>query len=369
MRSLARHCRLIAYLIIAAVGFFGTISGTIVRPALAQDDVVADFREVLAPYGQWSQHPRWGEVWIPTKRLANWAPYRYGHWAYTEEWGWYWVSDEDFGWITYHYGRWILDPDLSWVWIPGPDWSPAWVSWRRGEEAVGWAPIPPDEVIDEYDDQPEVWCFVRPEEIFTLRVAFVAFPRAQDNEFVQRTVLVSRTILAQQGGRRVAANPGIPPSFIASMLGRPIQTAAIRPHVIRGTVGVTGAVVGGVGVAIHETVEPQTMLIQPAALVPPPIRFQPSHANLGPDTPNALRHLQTLPSGPGASTSALGAPAIRGLHGGPGQQEEFHTTPLPPLPPPQLARRPPPEAPKPPQAVQTPRPRSPIGRDQMTSGF
>lgn len=365
MQSLARRCRLFACLIIAGIGFFGAISSAIVRPACAQNDVAADFRESLAPYGQWSQHPRWGEVWIPANKLANWAPYRYGHWAYTGEWGWYWVSDEDFGWITYHYGRWIRDPDLGWVWIPGTDWSPAWVSWRRGDEAVGWAPMPPDEVIDEYEDQLEVWCFVRPEEIFTFHVAFVTFPRAQDNEFVQRTVLVNRTILAQQGGRRVAANPGIPPSFIASMLGRPIQTVAIQPHVLRGTVGVTGAVVGGADVAAHETVDLQTTLIQPAALVPPPVRFQPGHASLSPDEPSVLRRLQTLPSGLGASLSASGAPASRGLHGGQGQQQEFLTPPLPPLRPPQVARHAPPEAPMPAPAVQPPpRPRTPIGRDQ-----
>jgi len=34
-------------------------------------------------------------------------------------------------------------PGLGWVWVPGYEWAPAWVSWRYGDEYVGWAPLPP----------------------------------------------------------------------------------------------------------------------------------------------------------------------------------------------------------------------------------
>lgn len=385
MRSKASQSRLFAWLIIAAVGCFGAISGSGVQPAHAQDNVVAEFHERLTPYGEWSSHPRWGEVWIPAYVPANWAPYRDGHWAYSDEWGWYWLSDEDFGWITYHYGRWFFDPNLGWVWIPGTEWGPAWVSWRRGDDAVGWAPMPPDEVIDEYEDQPEVWCFVRPEEIFSQRVGFVAFPHAQGSAFEAQTVLVNRTVFAKQGDKRLVANPGIPPSYIAAKIGHPIQTVAIQPHVVRGTIGVPGAVVGEVApsVAIRETVYPQTTLIKPAASLPAPVRFQPSHPSVGPDAPFALRRMLT-------SATATPANTNRGLPGAPGQpahpqggasgsgegslpQQEFRP-PLP-LPAPQrprperLARPAPPPPPPPPPQVVRPVPRANTTREGVTDGF
>jgi hypothetical protein len=378
MRSKASHSRLIACLIIA-VGWFCAISGSGLQPARAQDDVVADFHESLAPYGQWSTHPRWGEVWIPADVQPDWAPYRDGHWAYSDEWGWYWLSDEDFGWITYHYGRWILDADLGWIWIPGSEWGPAWVSWRRGDDAVGWAPMPPDEVIDQYEDQPEVWCFVRPEEIFTQRVGFVAFPRGQDSAFEAQTVLVNRTVFAKQGDKHLVANPGIPPSFIAAKIGHPIQTVAVQPHVVRGTVGVAGAVVADAtpSVAIHETVYPQTTQIQPAASVPPPVRFQAGHLNSGPDAPYALRRMLSTASGSGASSASL-TPANRSLAAHPQQgpsgsvqgnlpQTDFRP-PLP-LPAPQRFARPAPPPAPPPQVVRPQVPRSTTTRDAVTNGL
>jgi hypothetical protein len=384
MRAFAGRSRLFACLVFAFVGTIGIVADGAMMPAQAQDDFAGDFHEALAPYGQWIRHPRWGEVWVPANLPDDWAPYRYGHWVYTDDWGWYWVSDEDFGWIAYHYGRWIPDRDLGWVWIPGTDWSPAWVSWRRGDEAVGWAPMPPDDVIDEYEERPEAWVFVRPQEIFAPRITIVAFPRTQVNVFVQQTVIVNRTVFSRQGGAHVVANAGIPPSFIAAKIGHPIQTAAVQPHVLRGTVGIAGAVVGGVavGVAIHETVRAQSKVIQPATSVPPPVRFKPGQANLGPDAPNALKQMHGAPSGPGPGPSGgqnsqgnfqhqqgniqqqqqqqLQQQQLRGPSGGQGniqehQREEFRRPPPPP--PPQVAK---PAPPPPPQAAKPPPPPPPM---------
>jgi hypothetical protein len=117
-------------------------------PAYAQ--LSDEFQQALAPYGEWRQHPRWGDVWVPDQRPRGWRPYSVGHWVYTDDWGWYWISDDDeadWGWVTYHYGRWILERGFGWFWVPGNDWGPAWVDWRRGDRYVGWAPLAPDDVI------------------------------------------------------------------------------------------------------------------------------------------------------------------------------------------------------------------------------
>lgn len=74
---------------------------------------------------------------------ADWRPYTLGHWVYTKRYGWTWVSEEPFGWATYHYGRWGYAEDIGWYWVPGTRWAPAWVSWRRSNDYIVWAPLPP----------------------------------------------------------------------------------------------------------------------------------------------------------------------------------------------------------------------------------
>jgi hypothetical protein len=103
------------------------------------------FHSVLAPYGHWYHHPRWGDVWRPTRVEIDFRPYHRGHWQYTHQFGWLWVSDYVWGDIPFHYGRWVYDPFDGWLWIPGYVWGPAWVIWRSGGGYTGWFPMPPDD--------------------------------------------------------------------------------------------------------------------------------------------------------------------------------------------------------------------------------
>jgi hypothetical protein len=116
-----------------------------VSSAPAQDTLSEEgfefFYDSLSPYGDWIRVGNYGPCWRP-ETGENWAPYTEGYWAYTDV-GWTWVSHEPFGSIVYHYGRWLLT-DRGWCWVPGADWSPAWVSWRTGQDYVGWAPLPPE---------------------------------------------------------------------------------------------------------------------------------------------------------------------------------------------------------------------------------
>jgi hypothetical protein len=203
--------------------------------------VNVQFRSALEPHGQWRKHNRWGEVWTPAKRDRDWRPYTVGRWAYTDEWGWYWASDEDFGYVTYHYGRWVLDSEFGWVWIPGDEWAPAWVQWRRGDRHAGWAPLPPREVIYDYDDNPDYWVFVSFNNFTAPNIRRVIVPRQERVVFIRQTVVVNRTIIVS-GGSRIAVNPGIEPQIVAARVGRPIRVANVRPVVLAGTVGVQGAV-------------------------------------------------------------------------------------------------------------------------------
>jgi Family of unknown function (DUF6600) len=130
----------------AAIVLPAPLAVSLAVPARAQISVsigFSDFHSRLAPYGRWSNHPRWGEVWHPTQVARDFRPYYYGHWVNTREYGWMWVSDESWGDIPYHYGRWVFDPSEGWLWVPGYVWGPSWVVWRSGGGNIGWFPMPP----------------------------------------------------------------------------------------------------------------------------------------------------------------------------------------------------------------------------------
>jgi uncharacterized protein DUF6600 len=203
----------------------------------------ADFRTALQPYGRWQQHSRWGEVWSPANRARDWRPYTVGRWAYTDDWGWYWISDAgeaNWGWVTYHYGRWVFDPDFGWMWIPGREWSPGWVQWRHGGQYVGWAPLPPDEIVFEYREVPDVWVFVRERDfIVAPRLTAVILPVREYPVFLRETIVVNTTVPVSGA---FAVNPGIPPTVVAADVGRPVPTFSVQPRVLAGTAQVPGAI-------------------------------------------------------------------------------------------------------------------------------
>jgi len=114
------------------------------RPTASYDT----FYNQLDRYGDWRETSDYGYVWQPRQAQSRtWRPYTDGHWVYTDV-GWTWVSQEPFGWATYHYGRWTRLRNIGWVWVPGDEWAPAWVSWRKSNDYVGWAPLPPEARFD-----------------------------------------------------------------------------------------------------------------------------------------------------------------------------------------------------------------------------
>jgi hypothetical protein len=137
----------------AAIAIPALLATSVALPASAQIGVSISFNNFhgrLAPYGTWSHHARWGDVWHPTRVDRNFRPYYSGYWVDTREYGWLWVSDESWGDIAYHYGRWVYDPHDGWLWVPGYVWGPSWVVWRSGGGNIGWFPMPPGD--DYYGD-------------------------------------------------------------------------------------------------------------------------------------------------------------------------------------------------------------------------
>ena len=120
----------------------------------------------LDSYGDWTQDPSYGAVWLPRAVPANWAPYRAGHWSWIRPWGWTWIDDAPWGFAPFHYGRWAqIGP--RWAWVPGrlaprPVYAPALVAFVGGSSggvswnvsigggsrpALGWFPLAPGEAF------------------------------------------------------------------------------------------------------------------------------------------------------------------------------------------------------------------------------
>ncbi|MBC7620623.1 MAG: FecR domain-containing protein [Candidatus Saccharibacteria bacterium] len=120
--------------------------------------------EELNKYGSWEVVAEYGNVWIPTRVVAGWEPYRDGNWVWTRHWGWSWVDNAPWGFAPFHYGRW-LQYDGRWAWAPGrfeprPAYSPGLVAWAGGPQLsigitvggirrppqTGWAPLAPRQI-------------------------------------------------------------------------------------------------------------------------------------------------------------------------------------------------------------------------------
>src|SRR5215813_3279796 len=279
---------------------FAPIGGAI-TPAQAQVSVSVEFRTALEPYGRWERHPRWGEIWIPGNRPPDWRPYTVGHWVYTDDWGWYWIEDEEeaaWGLVTYHYGRWVYDDE--WVWVPAAEWGPGWVQWRRSQDVVGWAPLPPDNIAVEFRERPDVWVFCRARDFLAPRVAAVVLPARESPVLIRDTVVVNRTVIVSNRGPRFAVNPGIPAAFIAASVGRPLRAFEVRPRVLAGT----GRIPGAVELRAQDLRSPQAVRslrselresrteIRPTASIPNPRPLAPNEqGRLGDNPPRAAQGL------------------------------------------------------------------------------
>lgn len=139
----------------------------------AQEMTIEYFYDKLSPYGHWAEMDELGWVWQPASIGTDWRPYSDGSWVYTNE-GWSFNCSAPWSWAAYHYGRWSFQGTYGWVWVPGTEWAPAWVAWRKSEQYIGWAALPPaiqwtpenglGTQLANWNSEIDLsgWCFVEP---------------------------------------------------------------------------------------------------------------------------------------------------------------------------------------------------------------
>lgn len=160
------------------------------------------FHDNLEAYGDWREVGDYGYCWQPRDVDRDWRPYSDGHWLYTDA-GWTWDSEEPYSWAVYHYGRWARVAHVGWVWVPGTEWGPAWVSWRRSERHVGWAPLPPDaefrhatgfgsRVDADYDIGPTYYSFVETRNFGAPHLRTVIIRPRENITIIRQTTNITR---------------------------------------------------------------------------------------------------------------------------------------------------------------------------------
>jgi len=111
---------------------------------------------------------------------------------------------------------------------------------RYGDDYIGWAALPPDELIDAYEAEPALWIFVPGRYMTAPRLRTYIVPPQRRAVALRATRLVNRTMRVQ--GARLAVNPGISPAFVAAVTRTALPAYRVRPRVFGSTQGVSGAV-------------------------------------------------------------------------------------------------------------------------------
>ncbi len=198
---------------------------------------VEQFYKPLDQYGDWIQTDDYGYVFRPeVASRRDWRPYTDGHWIHTGH-GWTWQSNEEFGWATYHYGRWARVAGTGWVWVPGREWGPGWVSWRRGKEDCGWAPLPPESrgrhsftatVDRDYDIGPAAYVFIALSNFGARSYAPVVERPEQNVTIINKTVNVTNITYNNTDNRTVVYNGGPSLDVVRARSKQPVENVQVN---------------------------------------------------------------------------------------------------------------------------------------------
>jgi hypothetical protein len=212
---------------------FGTLPVPLgVVPAEAAASISINiFFKPLASHGVWVKHSKYRYVFCP-KVDAKWRPYSHGHWIYMKNYGWYFASDEPFAWAVYHYGRWFHDQRAGWCWVPGNAWAGAWVAWRKSNDYIGWAALPPAKEgfsvnVDFGTAEPpkEEWVFVPPKRFLEPKLSVAVVFGDQQPDVFQKTEFVGPVVVQNN----IVVNNVIDVNFIQQVTNKKVVAVEPKP--------------------------------------------------------------------------------------------------------------------------------------------
>lgn len=210
--------------------------------------------------GSWRVDATYGNVWIPNRVGADWAPYRDGHWTWIDPWGWTWVDDAPWGFAVSHYGRWA-NLRGTWGWVPGPVrstayYAPALVVFVGGDNfrltissgnvgGVAWFPLAPREVF-------------RP----SYPVSRGYFENVNRSNTVINNTVINNTYNTTNVTKVVYVNRQVPGAVVAV----PTTTFVQSQPVSRAAVRVNRETVARAAVAVSPSVAPTERSVRGAAV-------------------------------------------------------------------------------------------------------
>jgi hypothetical protein len=134
--------------------------------------------------------------------------------------------------------------------VPDDEWAPAWVSWRKSDDYVGWAPLPPEARFDRrtgihnwsdnyYDIGPEQYCFVETKQFGAPRIQSSVLPTERNVTIVNQTTNVTNITY----NNRTVVNQGPSYDELRTRTAQPrlSRDQHLRPRSDVGLVGASGA--------------------------------------------------------------------------------------------------------------------------------
>ena len=147
---MSRKISLLAFASTVALAGLLTLSPSQAQPAapVEPNPVLAQVKDTLQRYGSIVQHPRYGEVWIPSSSIVGqgWSPYPACNWTFDRQQNaWSYNDRTEWGAIVHHHGRWAADTQYGWMWIADANYGPGHVYWKNEGNTVSWAALTPDQ--------------------------------------------------------------------------------------------------------------------------------------------------------------------------------------------------------------------------------
>jgi len=249
----------------------------------------------LDDYGDWTNVPDYGMVWVPRHVEAGWVPYHMGHWVFIAPWGWTWVDEEPWGFAPFHYGRWVA-VGAGWGWVPGPVvvrpvYSPAVVGFVGGGgfslsvsignsfSGVAWFPLGPRDVY-----VPAYHC--SPRYFQTVNVTNTRVVNVTQVTNVYNTVIVNRNVTNVNYTYAHNGNAVTAVSRETFVNARPVAAAAVRvrdDEIVRARVVDNAPIAPVRGSYVSASAKVSTM--RP----PVPIQQRPVVVRMNPATPVPTR--------------------------------------------------------------------------------